>query len=162
MNASPRRLVAPSPSSLALVLQVARVPAPVRLVNGVVPNLVLLVVVAAALARGPQFGAVLGFVRRPAARPRPARRPRRRPLGAGAGLVVGYLAGRRAPGRPAPTATAVGGHRGRGSFVGTSVFALSGMLLGDPALGAGEMLQVIAGRAAVGRRCSTPFVAAAA
>jgi hypothetical protein len=31
-------------------------------VNGVVPNLALLVVVAAAIARGPQFGAVVGFV----------------------------------------------------------------------------------------------------
>ncbi len=31
-------------------------------VNGVVPNLALVVVVAAAIARGPQFGAVVGFV----------------------------------------------------------------------------------------------------
>ena len=31
-------------------------------VNGVVPNLALIVVVAAAIARGPQFGAVVGFI----------------------------------------------------------------------------------------------------
>jgi len=111
-------------------------------VNGVVPNLALIVVVAAAVARGPQFGAVVGF---------------------GAGLLldlappadhvagrwalalvlVAILAGRvRADARRSPLAglatVAVC------SFVAASVFALSGVVLGDHALPAGEMVQVIA------------------
>jgi rod shape-determining protein MreD len=109
-------------------------------VQGVVPDLVLLVVVAAALAYGSELGLVLGF-------------------GAGllldlappadhyagrwalALLVVGYVAGRLAvPGRPRvgqwlPMAAAA-------SFVGTSVFALTGILLQDPAVGVGELLRV--------------------
>jgi rod shape-determining protein MreD len=109
-------------------------------VQGVVPDLVLLVVVAAALAYGSELGLVLGF-------------------GAGllldlappadhyagrwalALLVVGYVAGRlSAPGRPRvgqwlPVAAAA-------SFVGTSVFALTGLLMRDPAVGVGELLRV--------------------
>ena len=109
-------------------------------VRGVVPDLVLLVVVAAALAYGSELGLVLGF-------------------GAGllldlappadhyagrwalALLVVGYVAGRlAAPGHPRvgqwlPVAAAA-------SFVGTSVFALTGLLLRDPAVGVGELLRV--------------------
>ena len=109
-------------------------------VQGVVPDLVLLVVVAAGLAYGSELGLVLGF---------------------GAGLlldlappadhyagrwalalmVVGYVAGRLgASGRPRvsqwlPVAAAA-------AFVGTSVFALTGVLLRDPAVGVGELLRV--------------------
>ena len=109
-------------------------------VQGVVPDLVLLVVVAAGLAYGSDVGLVLGF---------------------GAGLlldlappadhyagrwalalmVVGYVAGRLASsGRPRvshwlPVAAAA-------AFVGTSVFALTGLLLRDPAVGVGELLRV--------------------
>ena len=63
--------------------------------DGVVPNLALLVVVAAALARGPEFAAMLGFISGPGDRPRTARRPHRRPLGARARP-------RRLPRRPRP------------------------------------------------------------
>jgi hypothetical protein len=91
---------------LAVVLQVAVFN--LFAVNGVVPNLALLVVVAASVARGPQFGAV-GRVRADA---------RRSPL---AGLATVAVC----------------------SFVATSVFALSGVVLGDHALPPGEMLQVI-------------------
>lgn len=109
-------------------------------VQGVVPDLVLLVVVASGLAYGSELGLVVGF-------------------GAGllldlappadhyagrwalALLVVGYVAGRlAASGRPRvtqwlPVAAAA-------SFIGTSVFALSGVLLRDPAVGVGELLRV--------------------
>jgi rod shape-determining protein MreD len=109
-------------------------------VQGVVPDLVLLVVVAAGLAYGSEQGLVLGF-------------------GAGllldlappadhyagrwalAMLVAGYLAGRlTAPGRShvtqwLPVAAAA-------AFVGTSVFALTGLVLGDPSVGVGELLRV--------------------
>jgi rod shape-determining protein MreD len=109
-------------------------------VQGVVPDLVLLVVVAAGLAFGSELGLVLGF-------------------GAGllldlappadhyAGrwalslLVVGYVAGRLSVsgrtrvGQWLPLAAAA-------SFVGTSLFALTGLLLRDPAVGVGELLRV--------------------
>lgn len=110
-------------------------------VEGVVPNLALIVVVAAAISRGPEFAALLGF---------------------GAGLLldlappadhiagrwalalvlVGYLAGRvRQDARTSPMMAVV--LVGAASFVGTSVFAFSGVLLDDGALGIDTMLRVI-------------------
>ena len=80
--------------------------------------------------------------RRAGHRPRPAGRPRRRPLGAGA-------RGRRLPRRPGPPGRRPLGPRRRWppspprSFVGTSVFALSGLLLREPVGPAGEALRVI-------------------
>ncbi len=50
--------------------------------QGIVPNLCLLVVVAAALTVEAPFALLLGFTAGRPARPRPACRPRRRPLGA--------------------------------------------------------------------------------
>ncbi len=134
----PRALAALVAVSVALVLQASLFPH--LAVQGVVPDVVLLVVVAAGLAYGAEQGLVLGF---------------------GAGLlldlappadhyagrwalalmVVGYVAGRLAtPGRPRvtqwlPVAAAA-------SFVGTSAFALSGLVLSDPAVGVGELLRV--------------------
>ncbi len=110
-------------------------------VDGVVPNLALIVVVAAAIARGPEFAAMLGF---------------------GAGLLldlappadhvagrwalalvlVGYLAGRvRQDARTSPLMAVV--LVGAMSFVGTSVYALSGVVLDDGALAVDAMLRVI-------------------
>jgi rod shape-determining protein MreD len=135
---APRVLAAFAAVSVALVLQ-ASVFSHVAF-QGVLPDLVLLVVVAAGLAYGSEQGLVLGF---------------------GAGLlldlappadhyagrwalalmVVGYVAGRlAASGRPRltqwlPVAAAA-------SFVGTSVFALTGLLLRDPAVDVGELLRV--------------------
>ena len=134
----PRALAAVVAVSLALVLQASFFSH--LAVQGVVPDLVLLVVVAAALAYGSELGLVLGF---------------------GAGLLLdlappadhyagrwalalmaaGYVAGRlAASGRPRisqwlPVAAAA-------SFVGTSLFAFSGLLLRDPAVGVGELLRV--------------------
>ena len=55
-------------------------------------------------------------------------------------VVVGYVAGRLRP-RAASRRPVAAGGRG-GSFVGTSVFALTGLLLRDPAVGVGELLRV--------------------
>ena len=94
-------------------------------INGVVPDLALILVVVAAIDRGPQFGALLGF---------------------GAGLlldlappadhvagrwalalvVVGYLAGRVRQDARSSTLTAVL-VVGAASFVGTSLYAFSGV-----------------------------------
>jgi rod shape-determining protein MreD len=110
-------------------------------INGVVPNLALILVVVAAIARGPRYAALLGF---------------------GAGLlldlappadhvagrwalalvVVGYLAGRVRQDARTSTLTAVL-VVGAGSFVGTSLYALSGAVIGDGALPVDQMLRVI-------------------
>jgi rod shape-determining protein MreD len=135
-----RALVAVVAVSLALVLQVSVFPHFAW--DGIVPNLCLLVVVGAALTRGPQFAAVLGFVAGVALDLAP---PADHIAGrwALALVVVGYVAGRvRQDVRP--TATAVVATVAASSFVGTSVFAISGILLRDPSLGIGELLQVIA------------------
>ena len=109
--------------------------------DGVVPNLALLVVVAAALVRGPEFAAVLGFLGGLAIDLVP---PTHHVAGrwALALVVVGYLAGRV---RQDAGTSAIGAvvTVAACSFVGTSLFALSGMLLHDPAIPVGEALTVI-------------------
>jgi rod shape-determining protein MreD len=109
--------------------------------DGVVPNLALLLVVAAALVRGPDFAAVLGFFSGLAIDLAP---PADHVAGrwALALVVVGYLAGRvrHDAGSSALAAVAT---VAASSFVGTSVFALSGLVLHDPSVPVGEALQVI-------------------
>ena len=109
--------------------------------DGVVPNLVLLIVVAAALARGPEMAAVLGFVGGLAIDLVP---PADHVAGrwALALVVVGYDAGRVRQDAGRSTLVALG-TVAAASFVGTSVFALSGMLLRDPAIPVAQALQVI-------------------
>jgi rod shape-determining protein MreD len=124
---------------LAVALQVALFP--YVSYHGVVPNLALLVVVAAALARGPQAAAVIGFLCGLAVDLAP---PADHVAGrwALALVVVGYLAGRvRQDARASALAAVVA--VAASSFVGTSIFALSGMLLSDPAVTATEALAVI-------------------
>jgi rod shape-determining protein MreD len=110
-------------------------------VAGVVPNLALLVVVAAALTRGPEFAATLGFLSGLALDLAP---PADHVAGrwALALVLVGFLAGRvrQDAGSSALAAVLT---VAASSFVGTSVFALTGMLLRDPALPVMEALQVI-------------------
>jgi rod shape-determining protein MreD len=109
-------------------------------IDGVVPDLALILVVVAAIDRGPQFAALLGF---------------------GAGLlldlappadhvagrwalalvVVGYLAGRVRQDARSSLLTAVL-VVGAASFIGTSLYALSGSVLGDGGLPADQMLRV--------------------
>lgn len=110
-------------------------------IDGVVPDLVLILVVVAGIDRGPQVGAQLGF---------------------GAGLlldlappadhvagrwalalvVVGYLAGRVRQDARSSTLTAVL-VVGAASFVATSVFALSGFVLDDGVLPVDQTVRVI-------------------
>jgi rod shape-determining protein MreD len=123
----------------AVVLQVSVFP--YLSYEGVVPDLTLLVVVAAALVRGPEYAAVLGFVGGLTVDLAP---PADHVAGrwALALVVVGYLAGRvRRDARS--SAIAAVATVAASSFVGTSIFALSGMLLHDPSLPAGDALRVI-------------------
>lgn len=125
--------------TLAVVLQVALFP--FVSYAGVVPNLALLVVVAAALVRGAEFAAVVGFVSGLAIDLAP---PADHVAGrwALALVVVGYLAGRvRHDARTSALAAVV--TVAASSFVGTSIYALGGMLLADPGLPVTEALAVI-------------------
>ncbi len=135
--------------ALALVLQVSLFPhlAPSWLGHGVVPNLCLLVVVAAALVRGPEQAAVLGFVAGVLLDLAP---PADHVAGrwALALVIVGYVAGRVRPEGATgsggkPTATAVVVTVAASSFVGTSVYAITGLLLQDPVVSVGDLLPVI-------------------
>ena len=125
--------------SLALVLQVSLFPHFAW--QGIVPNLCLLVVVGAALTRGPQTAIVLGFVAGVALDLAP-------PADHVAGrwalslVIVGYVAGRVRQ-DVKPTAIAVVGTVAASSFIGTSVFAITGLILRDPLLDVGQLLEVI-------------------
>ena len=134
-----RALVAAAAVGLALALQVSLFPHLAW--HGVVPNVCLLVVVGAALTRGPQFAMVLGFAAGVLLDLAP---PADHLAGrwALALVVVGYVAGRvRQDVRPSATTVVL--TVAASSFVGTSLFALSGVLLGDP-LGIPDLLEVIA------------------
>jgi rod shape-determining protein MreD len=110
-------------------------------IDGVVPDLALVLVVAAALVRGPEVGAVTGFVAGLLVDLAP---PADHVAGrwALALVVVGYLAGRLRYDAASPVSAVLA--VGAGTFVGTSVFALSGLVLHDGALPVGDMLRVIA------------------
>ncbi|MGA9748309.1 MAG: rod shape-determining protein MreD [Nocardioides sp.] len=109
--------------------------------DGVVPNLALLLVVAAALVRGPDFAATLGFFAGLAIDLAP---PADHVAGrwALALVVVGYVVGRvrQDAGSSAVAAVLT---VAAASFIGTSVFALSGLVLQDPAVPIAEALWVI-------------------
>lgn len=138
---------------LALLLQVSLMPHLAW--QGVVPNLVLLVVVAAALTRGPQFAMVAGFAAGALLDLAP---PADHTAGrwALALVVVGYVAGR-VRSEATPTATTVVATVAASSFVGTSLFAMTGLVLGELSVGVGELLLVI-GLAVVWDVVLTPFV----
>jgi rod shape-determining protein MreD len=110
--------------------------------DGIGPDLCLLVVVGAALTRGPQFAAVLGFAAGVVLDLAP---PADHLAGrwALALVLVGYVAGRVRQ-DAGPSASTVVATVAASSFVGTSVFALSGIVVGDTALGIPELLEVIA------------------
>jgi rod shape-determining protein MreD len=109
--------------------------------DGVVPNLVLLVVVAAALTRGPELAMALGFAGGLLVDLAP---PADHVAGrwALALVVVGYLAGRvrHDAGQSAIAAVAT---VAASSFVATSIFVLGGMLLRDPAVPTAQALAVL-------------------
>jgi rod shape-determining protein MreD len=134
-----RVIVAGALVVVALVLQVAIFPHLAW--EGIVPNFCLLVVVAAALVRGPAFAATLGFFAGLLLDLAP---PADHVAGrwALALVVVGYVAGlMRQDTRP--TATTVVATVAASSFIGTSVYALSGLVLGDAVAGTGDILRVI-------------------
>lgn len=124
---------------VAVVLQVAVFPHLAW--EGIVPNFCLLVVVAAALVRGPAFAATLGFAAGLLLDLAP---PADHVAGrwALALVVVGYVAGlmRQDTRTPATTVVAT---VAASSFVGTSVYALSGIVLGDSVAGFGDVVRVI-------------------
>lgn len=137
--AAARALVITVVVTLAVVLQVVLFPH--LAYDGVVPNLALLVVVAAALVRGPEFAAVVGFLAGLAVDLAP---PADHVAGrwALALVLVGYLAGRvRQDARTSALAAVV--TVAACSFAGTSVFALTGIVLSDPAVPVAEALAVI-------------------
>jgi len=138
---------------VALILQVSLFPHVAW--QGIVPNLCLLVVVGAALTRGPQFAMTLGFTAGVLLDLAP---PADHVAGrwALALVLVGYVAGRvRQDVRP--SAVGVVSTVAASSFLGTSVFALSGLLLGDLDVGVPGLLEVI-GVAIVWDVLLTPFV----
>ena len=144
MRGTPRLVAALLVVVAALLLQVTVFPQLAW--NGVVPDLVLLAVVGAALVTDPRFATLLGFGAGLLLDLAP-------PADHAAGrwalalLVVGYVVGRlahdhqSAGGRPAYFLLIAAG--AGGAFVGNSVFALSGTLLRDPAVGVGDMLEVV-------------------
>jgi rod shape-determining protein MreD len=110
-------------------------------IGGVVPDLALVLVVVAAIDRGPEFGALLGFGAGLLVDLAP---PADHVAGrwALALVVVGYLAGRVRQDARSSTLAAVL-VVGAASFVGTSLYALSGVVLGDGSVGIDETLRVI-------------------
>ena len=109
-------------------------------VDGVVPNLVLVIVIAAGIARGPQFASVLGFCAGILLDLAP---PADHVAGrwALALVAVGYVAGLMRQDTRASASTVVA-TVATSSLVGTSVYALSGIVLGDAVSGAGDLARV--------------------
>ena len=126
----------------ALVLQVSVVPLFVPL--WFMPNLVLLVVVAAGVARGRDFAAVFGFALGLALDLAPAS-DQLAGRWALAFVVVGYVVGstRRSGPRQDSNRLVLLVTAGAASFVGTSIFALSGVLLGELGTPVPDVLQMI-------------------
>jgi rod shape-determining protein MreD len=124
---------------VALVLQVAVFPHVAW--EGIVPNFCLLVVVAAALVRGPAFAATLGFF---AGLMLDLAPPADHVAGrwALALVLVGYVAGLMRQDTRISASTVVA-TVAASSFIGTSAYALSGLVLGDAVAGMGDLLRVI-------------------
>lgn len=124
---------------VSLIVQIAVLP--YASVAGVAPNLMLVVIVACALARGPQFGATAGFFGGLLLDVAP---PADHVAGrwALALVLVGFLAGRvRNDAQHSIIARLV--TVAACSFVGASVYAFTGVVVGDGAWPVGDMLQVI-------------------
>jgi rod shape-determining protein MreD len=110
--------------------------------QGVVPDLTLLVVIAAALVRGPDYAALVGFAAGLVLDLAP-------PADHTAGrwalsfVLVGYLTGlaRQESGDISVVGTLV--TVAAGAFIGTSVFALTGLVLGDNGVDVSTALQVV-------------------
>lgn len=124
---------------VAIILQVSVFPH--LAVTGVVPDVVLVLVVAVALAEGPGFAAVFGFVAGLGLDLAP---PADHAIGrwALAFVIVGYLAGLvRQDAVRSLLATAV--TAAACAFIGTSLFAISGIILDDPGTTVARVLGVV-------------------
>lgn len=132
-------LVAAALVMVALVLQVAVFPHLAW--EGIVPDFCLLVVVAAALVRGPAFAATLGFF---AGLMLDLAPPADHVAGrwALALVLVGCVAGLMRQDTRASASTVVA-TVAASSFIGTSVYALSGVVLGDAVAGFGDVVRII-------------------
>ena len=134
-----RRLTAFAAVVVALVVQVSLFPHLAW--NGVVPNLCLLVVVAAALTVEAPFALVLGFA---AGLTLDLAPPADHIAGRWAlALTIAAFLAARVRQDVKPTALAVVGTVAAASFVATSLFALSGVLLSDPAMSVAGLLEVV-------------------
>lgn len=110
-------------------------------IGGVAPDLALIVVIAAALLRGPEYAAVVGFAAGLVLDLAP-------PADHTAGrwaislVLVGYLAGMA---KPDADISLVGKlvMVAAGAFVGTSVFALTGLILNDPGVSIASVFDVV-------------------
>lgn len=125
--------------AVALLLQVTVLP--YATVAGVAPNLILVVVVACALARGSEFGATVGFA---AGLLMDLAPPADHVAGrwALALVLVGFLAGRvRNDAEHSVLARFV--TVAACSFVGASVYAMSGVVLEEHTWPMADMLQVV-------------------
>jgi rod shape-determining protein MreD len=138
---------------VALVVQVSLFPHLAW--HGIVPNLCLLVVVAAALTVEAPFALVLGFAAGVTLDLAP---PADHIAGRWAlALTIAAFLAARVRQDVKPTALAVVGTVAAASFVATSLFALSGVLLSDPATSVGSLLEVVL-VAVVWDVLLTPFV----
>ena len=138
---------------VALVVQVSLFPHLAW--HGIVPNLCLLVVVAAALTVEAPFALILGFA---AGLTLDLAPPADHLAGRWAlALTVAAFLAARVRQDVKPTALAVVGTVAAASFVATSLFALSGVLLSDPAMSVAGLLEVVL-VAVVWDVLLTPFV----
>ncbi|MCW2739082.1 rod shape-determining protein MreD [Nocardioides sp.] len=138
---------------VALVVQVSLFPHLAW--HGIVPNLCLLVVVAAALTVEAPFALLLGFA---AGLTLDLAPPADHIAGRWAlALTIAAFLAARVRQDVKPTALAVVGTVAAASFVATSLFALSGVLLSDPATSVAGLLEVVL-VAVVWDVLLTPFV----
>ena len=110
-------------------------------IDGVVPDLALIVVIAAALVRGPDYAALVGFAAGLALDLAP---PSDHTAGRWALslVLVGYLTGLvRGHGETNAVGTVL--TVAAGAFIGTSIFALTGLVLRDPGVSVGAALEVV-------------------
>lgn len=134
-----RWLIALAAVTLALVLQVTWFSH--LSWQGVVPNLCLLVVVAASLTLDAPFALLLGFAAGLALDLAP---PADHVAGRWAlALTVAAFLAARVRQDVKPTAVTVVATVAAASFVATSLFALTGVLLSDPVMSIGTLLEVV-------------------
>ena len=148
-----RWLIAFAAVVVALVVQVSLFPHLAW--HGIVPNLCLLVVVAAALTVEAPFALVLGFT---AGLTLDLAPPADHIAGRWAlALTIAAFLAARVRQDVKPTALAVVGTVAAASFVATSLFALTGVLLSDPTMSITGLLEVVL-VAVVWDVLLTPFV----